>query len=84
MRPTGNTQGGYYFYSLSTGRIINRKLWTALDMPNEVINRVHNMSCRKTNGTDLLIEMEIHTMMIRLIMKARTLMINHQRIVEKP
>ena len=53
-------------------------------MPNEVINRVDNMSRRKTNGTDLLIEMEIHTMMIRLIMKARTLMINHQRIVEKP
>ena len=52
MRPTGNTQGGYYFYSLSTGRIINRRAWTALDMPNEVIDRVHKMSRRKTNGID--------------------------------
>ena len=24
LRPTGNIQGGFYFYSLSTGRVINR------------------------------------------------------------
>jgi hypothetical protein len=24
LRPTGNAQGGYYFYSLDTGRGLNR------------------------------------------------------------
>ena len=41
MRPTGNEQGGYYFFSLSTGRRLNRNQWTVLPMPNEVIDRVH-------------------------------------------
>jgi hypothetical protein len=46
LRPTGNTQGGYYLYSLSTGRVINRNHWTALPMPQEVITRVHNLARR--------------------------------------
>ena len=41
IRPTGNMQGSYYFYSLTTGRVINRNHWTALPMPGEVIDRVH-------------------------------------------
>ena len=44
LRPTGNTQGGYFFYSLTTGRVLNRGRWTSLPMPNEVINRVHRMA----------------------------------------
>jgi hypothetical protein len=46
LRPTGNTQGSYYLYSLSTGRVINRNKWTALPMPQEVITRVHNLARR--------------------------------------
>jgi hypothetical protein len=41
MRPTGNTQGGYWFYNLTTGRLINRRKWTELPMPNDVIERIH-------------------------------------------
>jgi hypothetical protein len=41
MRPTGNKQGGYYFFRLSTGRRLNRNRWTKLPMPNEVVDRVH-------------------------------------------
>ena len=44
LRPTGNTQGGYFFFSLSTGRVLNRGRWTSLPMPNEVIDRVHRMA----------------------------------------
>ena len=44
MRPTGNEQGGYYFFSLSTGRRLNRNRWTVLPMPNEVIDRVHHFA----------------------------------------
>ena len=44
LRPTGNKQGGYLFYSLSTGRRLNRNNWTNLSMPNEVIDRVNTMA----------------------------------------
>ena len=54
MRPTGNDQGGYYFFSLNTGRIINRKRWTALPMPNEVIDRVHALARRSGIGCGLV------------------------------
>jgi hypothetical protein len=43
-RPTGNAQGNYYFYSLSTGRIINRAHATPLPMPDDVIHRVHTLA----------------------------------------
>jgi hypothetical protein len=44
LRPTGNTQGGYYFYSLTTARKINQNCWTSLPMPADVISRVHTMA----------------------------------------
>ena len=50
LGPTGNTQGGYYFFSLSTGRVINRNHWTTLPMPNDVISRVHVMARRNPRG----------------------------------
>jgi len=41
LRPTGNVQGGFYFYNLATGCIISRRRWTSLPMPVEIINVVH-------------------------------------------
>ena len=46
LRPTGNAQGGYYLFSLSTGKVLNRNNWTELPMPNEVIDRVHVLARR--------------------------------------
>ena len=46
LRPTGNAQGGFYFYSLSSGRVISRNRWTELPMPNEVIDRIHFLARR--------------------------------------
>jgi hypothetical protein len=40
LRPSGNAQGGHLFYSLATGRVLNRNHWTPLPMPQEVIDRV--------------------------------------------
>lgn len=54
LRPTGNAQGGYYFMSLSTGRRLNRNNWTILPMPNEVIDRVHNLARRQSANRGLL------------------------------
>ena len=51
-RPTGNTQGGYYFIRLDTGRRISRKDWTTLPMPQLVIDQVHRLARRaKSNKT---------------------------------
>ena len=33
LRPTGNVQGGYFFFSLTTGKVINRMHWTTIPMP---------------------------------------------------
>ena len=46
LRPTGNDQGGHYFYSLTTGRRLNRNQWTELPMPADVVDRVHRLSRR--------------------------------------
>jgi hypothetical protein len=45
-RPTGNTQGGYYFIALDTGRRINRRDWTSLPMPTVVVDQVHRLARR--------------------------------------
>jgi hypothetical protein len=39
-KPTGITQGGHWFYSLATGRMIDRHRWTPLPMPSDVIEKV--------------------------------------------
>ena len=44
LRPTGNQQGGYFFMSLHTGRIINHLHATKLPMPSEVIMRVEQLA----------------------------------------
>jgi hypothetical protein len=46
MRPTGNIQGGFWFYSLKTGRLINRGRCTPMPMPDEAIDRVHVLARR--------------------------------------
>jgi hypothetical protein len=45
-RPTGNNQGGYYLYSLTTGKILNRNHWTMLPIPNNVFDRIHVLARR--------------------------------------
>jgi hypothetical protein len=46
--PTGNAQGGHFFLSLATGRMLNCKRWTALPMPAEVIDRIHVLARRNS------------------------------------
>ncbi len=39
-KPTGNAQGGFWFYSLTTGRMLDRRQWTRLPVPQDVIERI--------------------------------------------
>ena len=50
LQPTGNSQGGYYFYSLTTGRVIACQQNTLLPMPFEVIEHVHH-KCWQENAS---------------------------------
>ena len=60
LRPTSNTQGGYFFFSLTTGRVLNRGRWASLPMPNEVIDRVHRMARQEHGNNGLLFEDRNH------------------------
>jgi len=54
IRPTGNVQGGFYFYNLASGCIISRRCWTSLPMPSKVINLVHKLAkkAKASKGID--------------------------------
>ena len=64
LRPTGNVQGGYFFFSLTTGKVINQMRWTAIPMPQEVIDWVERMACQEHAGTTLLFEDRDHNEII--------------------
>jgi hypothetical protein len=56
LRPTGNNQGGYYFMSLTTGRILNRNHWHELPMPQDVVDRVHKLARQSYATKDLVFQ----------------------------
>jgi hypothetical protein len=49
-KPTGNAQGGFWFYSLTSGRMLDRTRWTSLPMPQDVIDRVGVLARRNPVG----------------------------------
>ena len=54
LRPTGNAQGGFYFLSLSTGRVLNQLQATGLPMPDNVVDQVHRMARQQKANPGLL------------------------------
>ena len=66
LRPTGNIQGGYFFFSLTTGKVINQMHWTMIPMPKEVIDSVDRMACQEHAGTTLLFEDRDHNEILNL------------------
>jgi hypothetical protein len=54
LHPTGNNQGSYYFYSLTTGHRLNHNCWTQLPIPNNVIDHIHNLTCQGHTNLGLL------------------------------
>ena len=64
LRPTGNTQGGYFFFSLTTRRVLNQGWWTSLPMPNEVIDRVHRMARQEHGNNGLFFEDRNHNPLV--------------------
>lgn len=56
LRSSGNVQGGYVFFSLSTGRRLHRNHWTPLPMPQDVIERVHALAIAAKSDPGLIIQ----------------------------
>ena len=54
--PMGNVQGGYFFFSLTTGCVLNRNRLTQLPMPSEVTDHVHRMGCKEKANCSLVFE----------------------------
>ena len=52
--PTGNRQGGVFFLSLLTGRVLNRTHVTRFPMPDDVIDRVHHMAWQQQANRGLI------------------------------
>jgi len=50
--PTGNLQGSVKFYCLTTGRILKRRSWTALPMPDKVIDKVNRIGKSERQGRE--------------------------------
>ena len=50
-RPTGD--GSYNFISLSTGRVVNRRSFTKLPLPEDAITRVHHLARRAKAARNL-------------------------------
>ena len=53
LDPTGNSQGEYYFMSLSTGRCLNCQQFIPLPLPSEVINGVQKLACCNPSGLNM-------------------------------
>jgi len=65
LQPTGNAQGGHHFMSLTTGRRLTSKLWTILPVPQDVLDRVHNLARKGRKLNDITFEMNTYTLMLK-------------------
>ena len=54
LRPVGNGQGSFYFLSVATGRVLNRLHATALPMPDDIIDKIHQMARQQKNNPGLI------------------------------
>ena len=50
LQLTSNWQGGYYFYSIITIRVLNCRSWNELTVPDEDIQRIEKMSRWSEHG----------------------------------
>jgi hypothetical protein len=50
LGPTGNLQGSVKFSSLNTGRVLKRRLFTPIPMPDHIIAKVNNIRAKEKQG----------------------------------
>ena len=52
LGPTGNMLGSVKFYSLTTGRVLKRRSFTPMAMPDRVIKQVNSIGLREQQGRE--------------------------------
>ncbi len=52
LGPTGNLQGSVKFYCLNTGRVLKRRSFTAMPMPQRIIKQVNKIGGHEKQGCD--------------------------------
>jgi hypothetical protein len=52
--PTGNAQGGHWFYSLATGRMLDRRQWTTSPMSSDAIEIINILAKASQAGMNLI------------------------------
>jgi hypothetical protein len=52
LGPSGNIQGSYNFLNLSTWRVVKRRRWTALPIPQDVINMLNEKAVKEKIGVN--------------------------------
>ena len=50
LGPTGNLQGSIKFYCINTGRVLKRRSFTPMPMPNRVIKRINKIGEQEGQG----------------------------------
>jgi hypothetical protein len=50
LGPTGNLQGSMKFYSLNTGWVLKRCLFTPIPMPDRIILKGNNIGAKERQG----------------------------------
>jgi len=50
LGPTGNLQGSVKFFCLNTGRVLKRRAFTVMPMPDRVVRRVNAIGLKKKQG----------------------------------
>ena len=54
LHPVGNSQGSFYFLSVTTGRVLDRLHATAFPMPDDVIDKLHRMVRQQKSNPGLV------------------------------
>ena len=72
LRPTGNTQGTHYFLNINSGRRVARNHWTALLMPNEIIQVVHRLAAANKKHKGIVLTDENSNIIMTIALKNRT------------
>ena len=54
LRLVGNSQGSFYFLSITTGRVLNQLHATALPMPDDMIDKLHRMARQQKSNPGLI------------------------------
>jgi hypothetical protein len=80
-KPTGNAQGGHWLYSLATVPMLDRRRWTPLPMPLDVIESINVLAQASQAGMNFTNMRMSYTMTMRTLTLTRTRKLHQNTIL---